>query len=361
MRNKQKLLTSRYRTDIISRWKCGQIDEIQEKCLEYKEHAEVTEEEYSKFLQTVGDIMYQIEKEKYEEMLKYKKTTVYVLYKFTRKYVSFPPPFEKIAGKLKLLFYTLKRSWDEQVYEREVVLYRERLLEGYTLDMLYEEVEDAEDDEVSRHVKRRLYALIEEWVREEKGPLNGLKKLAEDRQNIHTFVVSKQTNKSLEILKKVAVPPGQKTMGEILSAWTLSPCLGASQEVAQVERDMRFWAMKADVVEKDDYLYRNILRSLWAKIKKYSEEVQKELIRRLWEECNESVGMCAQGHISRLTNVLVGFDEDFKGSALTADFQEKIAEISRLKKYEEKIQQATKIMDEIGMPSEERQAWLEAF
>jgi hypothetical protein len=88
-----------------------------------------------------------------------------------------------------------------------------------------------------------------------------------------------------------------------------------------------------------------------------------ELNKRLWEECKEATGMCCEGHISRLCNVLVGFDDAFQPPvALGELIQQKMGAIAGLDvDEEEKRRQANAWFDEVAVPTAERVAWLEAF
>ena len=87
------------------------------------------------------------------------------------------------------------------------------------------------------------------------------------------------------------------------------------------------------------------------------------MYRRCWEECNEAVGMCCEGHISRLCNVLVGFDEAFQPPVPFGEIlQSKMAAIAGMDvSEEEKRKLANAFFDEHKTPAEERTAWLDAF
>jgi hypothetical protein len=93
------------------------------------------------------------------------------------------------------------------------------------------------------------------------------------------------------------------------------------------------------------------------------KERRSELWRRFYEECNESVGMCCEGHISRLCNVLVGFEEDFKPPVPFGEIvQTTMAKISEMDApLEEKVKLAMAFFDEHKVPLEARTAWLDAF
>jgi hypothetical protein len=126
---------------------------------------------------------------------------------------------------------------------------------------------------------------------------------------------------------------------------------------------MRQWGNVETVIRNKDWEYRKILRGVWAKIKEYDGEMFTELLKRLWEECFESVGMCAQGHLSRLANVLVGFDETIRPViSKREEFQNQIAEISkRDDSIDVKRKEVLILMDTIDMPQDEREPWLESL
>jgi hypothetical protein len=215
-------------------------------------------------------------------------------------------------------------------------------------------------------VKERLRQTVDLWeVEAAKNPVpppSDLALLSKDTQSVHTAAVNKQTNENASYLKAIHVPAKQQTMNEILNAWIYT--LGIPFNTIQpVLKDMTAWGKKSMVVVEGDFEYRKVLRGLWVKIKEFGGELQKELIKRLWEECSEAVELCAQGHISRLCNVLVGFVDDYKVEVNVAEvFQEKMADLGRSGlSVKEKIAAATRLMDDIEMPAADREAWLEAL
>jgi hypothetical protein len=209
-------------------------------------------------------------------------------------------------------------------------------------------------------VRQRMWSMIDIWTMTYKGPVPELRDIASSEQSVHTTVVIKVTNDGIGILSDVSVPDGQKTISEICQEWlkNYSP-----NKVEEVMKDMRDWGTRVTVMHKTKNVYKDVLRGLWAKIKSYEGELYKELVKRLWEECYESIGLCADGHVGRLVNVLVGFDEEFKMDVSPmVYFQNNIALIADANTpLEFKIQQAKKLMDEIGMPEAQRGDWLSAF
>jgi hypothetical protein len=188
--------------------------------------------------------------------------------------------------------------------------------------------------------------------------------IAQDVQNVHTREVSEQTNESTRTLLEGVVPLTQKTEQTLVLAWYGLPNPPAHHKILKTAVDMNKWFMTDTCRQEGDRLYRHVLRGLVAYIQKVgNKDLQTELWTRAWEECYESVGMCCEGHISRLCNVLVGFDEAFKPPVPFSEIlQSKMAAIAGMDvPMEEKIQQANTFFNEYAVPPEQRQAWLDAF
>ena len=193
-------------------------------------------------------------------------------------------------------------------------------------------------------------------------PAPALLLLARDPQNVHTQVVSAQTNASVEKLLACEIPKEQQTEKVIVRAWT--SFISANWiEILRVLNDVNKWFNTKTCRNDDDQLYRRVLRGLVATINRTKEDVRPELYKRLWEECRESVGMCCEGHISRLCNVMVGFDDAFNPPVPLGELiQQKMAALSMLELSEdEKKRQANQWFDENNVPVADRTAWLEAF
>ena len=206
-------------------------------------------------------------------------------------------------------------------------------------------------------VYNRMFSLIEIWVLTYKGPAPQLSDINKP-QSVHVSFVERQSRDGINILKSVSVPRNQQTLSEIQTVWLTKYGSATNKVIA----DMKEWGSRKTVMGDSENVYRLVLRGLWAKIKE-SHTLKDELITRLWEECNEALEMCADGHVARLVNVMVGFDDKF-GNILSPKeyFQNNIALISNSDApHAFKMEHASRLMDEINMPTEERAAWLEAL
>ena len=187
--------------------------------------------------------------------------------------------------------------------------------------------------------------------------------LARDAQNVHTQAVSNQTNEAMNKLMSVDVPREQQTEKSMTRAWLMILTVSWNDMLRTLD-DVNKWFNTKTCRSVDDNLYRKLLRGVVATINRTDDEMRPELYKRLWEECYESVGMCCEGHITRLCNVMVGFDSAYPAPAVPLGelIQQKMAAIAGFDvSTEEKQRQANQWFDENNVPAGQRTAWLEAF
>jgi len=257
-----------------------------------------------------------------------------------------------------------RQDIEEEVFNILKTRY-EKLLKEHSQRL--DEIEERIWEEAKfENVENRLWSMLDTWEKmypESVKKKHALQKLAGDGQNVHTRIVTKQTNTSMDIINSTTVPKGQRTTDEIITHWSNS--LGLDwQDINTVYLDMLEWGAKTTIYKPDDYYYRKTLRGLWALIKTYSGDEFKEILKRLFEECQESVGMCGQGHITRLCNVLVGFHSAFLTVQSSMEqFQTKIAALAADESLstQTKLKEATVLLDEYDIPDNQRQAWIDAF
>lgn len=227
-------------------------------------------------------------------------------------------------------------------------------------------IDDAyEHDQITLEHYDNLYHLLhEEWmfyrdhrIQPTANARTDLERLALDNQNVHTKEVNQMTSDGMNFLLETPVPSGQETIAELETAWSDKN----SAQRKKVLRDVKGWYGVKTCVKEDDLLYKHMLDGLWCRIKAHKE--RKELTQRLWEEAFESMNMCCQGHLSRLANVLVGFTEEVKAEVPVGEIlQQKISAIAGKEiGVEYKVCEAWSVFEELKVPMEERDAWIEAF
>ena len=192
-------------------------------------------------------------------------------------------------------------------------------------------------------------------------PVPRLQAMSQDTQNVHTREVTEQSNKNMAIILAYPIPPGQQTIAEIKAAWTRIYVRRPVDE--RIYIDMQFWWVKNECRAPGDKLYRRILRHLWAGIKSMEPpDVRLELTKRLQQECAESFQLCCDGHINRLLNVMVGFDDKFAPEVpKSVILQNKMGKISEIEDETARYLAATELFAELNMGLEEAAPWLDAL
>jgi hypothetical protein len=187
-----------------------------------------------------------------------------------------------------------------------------------------------------------------------------LQRLAEDRQNVHTAAVTRQT-KAGEDRLLAETTDGRQVGLRILRVFSCRA--GTLRDVMYVMIDVNDWYNRTTIRVPGDRLYGRLLEGLWALIDRQPKDVKNELFNRLWEEMSESVGLCTEGHISRLVNVMVGFDDNFKPPVSLGEvLQTKIAAIAAMDiPVTGKLSQARAAMTDLGLSASEQAPWLEAL
>ena len=196
------------------------------------------------------------------------------------------------------------------------------------------------------------------------GTTRTLAQIAADRQNVHTTAVTHQTNAAMEKLLQAATQFDSEIPAfELLTGKWLYMNMGW-KDVRAVTDDMVKWYTKPTCRSHNDELYKKALTGVVHLIRtRNSQELRHELYLRAFEECEESIDMCCEGHLSRLCNIFAGFDETFQPPvSVSEQLQNKLGAIALLEiSTEEKIQQATQLLNELNIPQEQRAVWLEAF
>ena len=189
--------------------------------------------------------------------------------------------------------------------------------------------------------------------------------LAADSQNVHTREITQQMRDSMNILLAVDVPKDQTgSIREMRVGWLEK---GYSEyEIDVVYRDVVNWWNKDTIFSQDDKLYRRLLRGLWWTIKQYKADLRAELEKRLWEELRDGAipySVCTQGHVARLSNVMIGFHDAFVPPVPVGEIlQQKMAAIYAMDvPQDEQLSLAKSILAELKVPEDQHDNWLSAF
>ncbi len=186
-----------------------------------------------------------------------------------------------------------------------------------------------------------------------------LGKMAHDKQNVHTQPVVKHTSKSTEILLSQTIPEEWDMRSVIESYLRRNKLVGKHKSTL---KDICKWYRTRTCRTTNDKLYAKMLDGLLVIIQSHTTHKQ-ELMKRLLEETSEAVGLCCEGHLARLANVMVGFDERFNPEVPVKEIlQQKMALIAGKDiPVEAKVFEAYAVFQELKIPEEEHHAWIDAL
>ena len=170
-----------------------------------------------------------------------------------------------------------------------------------------------------------------------------------DAQNVHRTATVSYIKQIFDTLMTIEVPTNQKTLGLVLTNCNLSD--EATMQTA------RFYTEKVNIYEIDK-AYTRALDAVVAYIETHPEKT--ELYERVAQELTDNIGMCAQGNLSRICNILSGYIDGVAPPVSTREMmQNKISAIA-MDSEGNKIERAKAYMREINVPEAEWGPWIEA-
>ena len=191
-------------------------------------------------------------------------------------------------------------------------------------------------------------------------PVRQLERIANDNQNVHTTEMVKQTKEIVKKVLAISVPFEyqwnvywvSKTPGEIISNCTL--------QINPARIMMDKYTLPDDIYEMGPGIYGRVLDGVWQYIKNSKDK--KDLCKILAQELKENVGMCLQGNLSRLCNVLAGYIDGMSQESVAEILGREFAIISQIADYDERFAKGNKILDENNVTDRMiREEWISAL
>jgi hypothetical protein len=187
-----------------------------------------------------------------------------------------------------------------------------------------------------------------------------LAQFTSDPQNVHTTQMVKQTKEIVEKVRQIPVPPEyqwnlnitSKTAGEIIAECKLS--IHASCQM------LTQYSHKTAIYDIEDGIYGKVLDSVWQFIKNSPDK--EDLCRILKQEMEDNIGMCAQGNLTRLCNILAGYLDGVAPPESVADKMGRLLPpLMEVEDPLERIYNAFKIMKDNHVPFAEWDSWVGPF
>jgi len=231
--------------------------------------------------------------------------------------------------------------------------YRHMLLDAHFIGINARQIRQAEivarGEVAIREAEARVAAPI---------PNQTLKAFANDKQNVHTRSAVDQTKQNVEIIRQIFVPENYRwnltttsqTFRDIVYECDLSP-KGNWQFAAAYCSD-------ATIYEMEHGIYGIVTDGVWQFIRDSPDKAC--LLKILKTELEDNIGMCAQGNLSRMCNVLSGYLDGIGNKESMAEILGR--EFPKLMEIENSVEREARgaaILRENAVPEGEWNDWLE--
>jgi hypothetical protein len=216
------------------------------------------------------------------------------------------------------------------------------------------------------------YTLAKQWVDEEDirngnrrpvadpEPLRGeLHALALDKQNVHTRIVVEETKKTVDIIRNATyIPEGYRWSHTTFSATPYVVSVACQLPPQVSVHLLAIYSSDTAIYDIEEGIYGKVLDSVWQYIT--DSPYKNDLCKILGDEIIDSVGMCAQGNLSRICNVLSGYLDGIKVKESTAEILGRVfPPLMNIHEKTERLEKAKKILIDYDVPQEQWGAWIE--
>lgn len=185
-----------------------------------------------------------------------------------------------------------------------------------------------------------------------------LARFAADSQNVHTTQTVNITKQIVERLLSIPVPDEykwnanecSKTPGDIIMTCKLSP-KATWQMTAK-------YCQNETIYEMGEGIYGKVLDGVWQYILNSPDKT--DLCRCLKQEMEDNIGMCAQGNLSRLCNILAGYMEGIGSQeSLVEILGREFSKLMEIEDLQTRLAGALKVLKENGVPINDWKKWVE--
>ncbi len=113
-----------------------------------------------------------------------------------------------------------------------------------------------------------------------------------------------------------------------------------------------------DIYEMGKGIYGKVLDGVWQYVSNSPDKA--DLCRILRQEMEDNIGMCAQGNLTRLCNILSGYMEGIGVQESPAEILgRKLPLLMEIADQQARLRAAFNLLVETGIPSDQWLAWIE--
>ena len=188
-------------------------------------------------------------------------------------------------------------------------------------------------------------------------PAGELQRFASDAQNVHTSLIVDQTKETIKKIREIPVPEDYRWHVENCSKTPFEIGLECKLSQRAAWQMMSQYAQDTAIYDIEPGIYGKVLDSVWQYVKASPDKA--DMCRILKQEMEDNIGMCAQGNLSRLCNILAGYMDGVKQKESTAEILGRLfPKLMELEDEDIRVSKAVKILVENNVPEKEWQTWI---
>ena len=188
-------------------------------------------------------------------------------------------------------------------------------------------------------------------------PAGELQRFASDAQNVHTSLIVDQTKETIKKICEIPVPEDYRWDVENCSKTPFEIGLECKLSQRAAWQMMSQYAQDTAIYDIEPGIYGKVLDSVWQYVKASPDKA--DMCRILKQEMEDNIGMCAQGNLSRLCNILAGYMDGVKQKESTAEILGRLfPKLMEMEDEDIRVSKAVKILVENNVPEKEWQTWI---
>jgi hypothetical protein len=187
---------------------------------------------------------------------------------------------------------------------------------------------------------------------------NVLARFANDNQNVHTTLVVEQTKKNVAEILKIPVPQDYRWQASKLSLTYKTIIMFCHLSPKAVWQFTSMYCSDATIYDMEPGIFGKVVDGVWQYINKSPD--RKDLKKILAAELRDNIGMCAQGNLSRVCNVLQGYMEGIgQKESVSTILGREFPKLMEIENPVEREARGAAILRENAVPEGEWNDWLE--
>jgi hypothetical protein len=178
-----------------------------------------------------------------------------------------------------------------------------------------------------------------------------------DPQNVHTQLAVQKTIRDIQKILTISVPleyrwsiqTCSKTIGEIILHCNLTPSAALQMTSKYCNREQ--------IYDLQEGIYGKVLDGVWQFIQTSSDK--EDLYKILKSEMQDNIGMCSQGNLSRLVNILSGYVDGIGSEETISDkLGRQLPNLLHVVNVYERMRYAVDILLESKLEKSEWMIWI---